>query len=102
VALIPGPFEVDAVGLKVSRETAVEALSQILLGSVYIASVCVVFSPFSPSTCFHGMVVHFAVFALVLLVYMSSSASMSATLSETASATTEAKISAVEVYSRSG
>jgi len=59
----------------------VVACSFIVLRGVCIAVVCVIFGPFSPSTCFGGMVVHFAVCAFVLGASVSLSASWSATLS---------------------
>jgi len=58
---------VDAVGLELSRATAVVACLFMVLGVIYIAVVCVVVSGYSPSTCFRGMVTHFAACAFVLL-----------------------------------
>jgi hypothetical protein len=70
--LIPGTFEVNAVLLEVSWETAVVAYSFVI--SVCIAVVCIVFSMLSLSACFSGMIVYFAVCAVVLLMSVSLSA----------------------------
>ena len=72
----------DAVGLEVSCETAVIACSLVVPGGVCVA--VVVFSAFSLSACFGGMIVHFAVCAFVLLASVSSSAPSSVTSSDTA------------------
>jgi len=95
VALIPGMFEVNAFGLEVSCETAVIVCSLVIPGGVCIA--IVIFSAFSLSPCFGGMIVHFTVCAIVLLASVSSFASSSATLSAMATATATTTISATEV-----
>jgi len=82
--LIQDTFEVDAVGLDVSRETAEVVSLFVVLGAVFIAVDSEVFSACSPSACFGGMVVHFGVCAAVLPVSVSSSSSSSATSSATA------------------
>jgi len=85
---------VDAVGLEVSCETAVMACSLVVPGGVCIA--VVVFSAFSLSACFGGMIVHDAVYASVLLTSVSWSTPSSVSSSATAT------ISATGVWSRSG
>jgi len=78
---------VDAVGFEVSCVTSVVACPLVVPGGICIA--CRLLS-FSGS--FGGMIVQFAVCALVLLEYVSlSRASMSATSSATATATISAK-----------
>jgi hypothetical protein len=78
VALIPGSFEVDAVSLTVSWQTAVVACSFVVC--VCIAGCCVVFSMLFLSAHFGGMIVDFAVCAFVLLKSISSSATATATV----------------------
>ena len=73
------------------------ASSFVVPGGVCITVVCVVFSAFSPSTSFGGMVVHFAVCAYVLVASVSSSTSASATLPAIAAATATTMISATGV-----
>ena len=86
VALIPGMFEVDAVRLEVPCETAVIACSLVIPGGACIA--VDVFSASSLFACFGGMIVHFAVCALVLLASVATSAILSATAAATARTTT--------------
>jgi len=75
-------FEVDAVGLAVSWEIAAVVCPLVVPGGVFIA-----FSVLSLSTCFGGVIVHFAVCAFVLLVSIPASTSWSATSSAMATAT---------------
>ena len=81
----------DEVGFEVSCETAVVACPLVITGGV-----CIAFSVLSLSTCFGGMIIHFAVCAFVLL----ASVSWSTTSSATSSAMAMAMISAIGVLGR--
>jgi hypothetical protein len=83
--LIPDRFEVDAVGLEVSCETAGVASPLIVPGGI-----CITFSVGSFSACFGGMIVHFEVCAFVLLASISSTTSASDSSSPSSSATSSA------------
>ena len=78
VVLNLGTFKVDAVGLDVSLELTVVGFLMVDFEGLWIAVVRVVFTVFSPLTCFCGMVVHFSVSIFVFQVYISLSASLSA------------------------
>jgi len=67
--------------------------SFVVPGGVCIGIVWVVFSVFSHSACFGGMVAHFAACAVVLLVSVSSSTFTSATSPTMAMGTATTKIS---------
>ena len=88
VALIPGMFEVDAVGLEVSCDTAVVACLLVVPGGIYFPVVCVVFCGFSLFACFRGMIVHCALWTTVLLPCVSSSGCSSVTSSAMATIST--------------
>jgi len=58
--LILGTFQVDAVGLEVSWESAAGAYSLIVAEGVYLTVVCVVFGMLSLSAPFSDMIVDVA------------------------------------------